>query len=474
MGDSASFKFTWKIEKFSKLTAKKVYSEIFTAGKSKWRLLIFPKGNNVDHLSIYIEVADSTSLPNGWSRDAAFGLAVINQFNNSATVRKDTQHVFNARESDWGFTSFLPLSKLKDPAVGYLVNDTLTVETEVHVRNVVHYSKIEPEKEVVKDGPKLPKQVVEAPAKQVPLPQQEAVDTKAKVQPPTVTESPSLEKVKAVVQTVAPAGDHGTVKESPAPPAIAEEKILPKDPSSEPIHSSPNVQIRSKNLLTEISSRTRTQESSSSDENPVSSQASRDDFVHQKKEALQGFFNMSLEAIQQANAFGNVEGIILALVQHANTLQEKTILDDLASRLAEFRDSIPSSKTTAETAQARRTSLAGKTTDLNARLEQRQKELSSLEAKFSRLSEEEAKLQAEIQRLIIQKEELLSQKNSAAIELENANLEASKDLKEWRSLEGEIKQANAEWRVAKEKLALANVRWKLFKEDLGLGKLNIS
>ena len=41
-----------------------------------------------------------------------------------AFVSADTQHQFNARESDWGFTSFMPLSELYSPSRGYLVNDT--------------------------------------------------------------------------------------------------------------------------------------------------------------------------------------------------------------------------------------------------------------------------------------------------------------------------------------------------------------
>ena len=51
----------------------------------------------------------------------------------------DTQHQFNARESDWGFTSFMPLSELYDPGRGYLVNDTILVEADVAVRRVVDY-----------------------------------------------------------------------------------------------------------------------------------------------------------------------------------------------------------------------------------------------------------------------------------------------------------------------------------------------
>lgn len=52
------------------------------------RVLIFPKGNNVDHLSMYLDVADSGSLPYGWSRYAQFSLAVINQIQPKFTVKK--------------------------------------------------------------------------------------------------------------------------------------------------------------------------------------------------------------------------------------------------------------------------------------------------------------------------------------------------------------------------------------------------
>ncbi|XP_026415216.1 ubiquitin carboxyl-terminal hydrolase 12-like isoform X1 [Papaver somniferum] len=137
--DPASSRFTWTIENFSRLNTKKHYSDVFTVGAYKWRVLIFPKGNNVDHLSMYLDVADSANLPYGWSRYAQFSLAIVNQIHNKYTVRKDTQHQFTARESDWGFTSFMPLSELYDPGRGYLVNDTCIVEAEVAVRKITDY-----------------------------------------------------------------------------------------------------------------------------------------------------------------------------------------------------------------------------------------------------------------------------------------------------------------------------------------------
>ncbi|PWA94172.1 TRAF-like protein [Artemisia annua] len=86
--DPPSARFTWTIENFSRLTCKKLYSDVFVVGGYKWRVLIFPKGNNVDHLSMYLDVADSTALPYGWSRYAQFSLAVVNQIHSKFIMRK--------------------------------------------------------------------------------------------------------------------------------------------------------------------------------------------------------------------------------------------------------------------------------------------------------------------------------------------------------------------------------------------------
>ncbi|EXC03812.1 Ubiquitin carboxyl-terminal hydrolase 12 [Morus notabilis] len=145
--DPPTMKFTWTIENFSRLNTKKHYSDVFVVGGYKWRILIFPKGNNVDYLSMYLDVADSGNLPYGWSRYAQFSLGVVHQIHNKYSIRKDTQHQFNARESDWGFTSFMPLSELYDPTRGYLLNDTCVVEAEVAVRKVLDYWSYDSKKE---------------------------------------------------------------------------------------------------------------------------------------------------------------------------------------------------------------------------------------------------------------------------------------------------------------------------------------
>lgn len=42
---------------------------------------------------MYLDVADSSTLPYGWSRYAQFSLAVLNQIHNKFTVRKGESFV---------------------------------------------------------------------------------------------------------------------------------------------------------------------------------------------------------------------------------------------------------------------------------------------------------------------------------------------------------------------------------------------
>ncbi|KAF9600797.1 hypothetical protein IFM89_012536 [Coptis chinensis] len=135
--------FTWTIKNFSKVYTRKHYSDVFETSGCKWQVLIYPKGCNGvcngDHLSVYLVVASPEYLPHIWSRYAEFSLSVVNQMYQQSTLRKDAQHKFNRRESNWGFTSFIPLCKLHDPKEGFLVNGTLIIEAEVADGMVVDY-----------------------------------------------------------------------------------------------------------------------------------------------------------------------------------------------------------------------------------------------------------------------------------------------------------------------------------------------
>ncbi|CAL0299471.1 unnamed protein product [Lupinus luteus] len=140
--DETAETFTWTIKSFSKLR-NKLYSEIFFIGGHPWRLFIFPKGNNVDYLSIYLDAGDSANLPYGWSRLAKFKLSLINKVNSKMTKTKETEHEFNARESDWGFTSFIPLNEIWDTRKGFIVDDTCIIEAEIFVTKREHENQVD-------------------------------------------------------------------------------------------------------------------------------------------------------------------------------------------------------------------------------------------------------------------------------------------------------------------------------------------
>ncbi|PWA90493.1 ubiquitin-specific protease 12 [Artemisia annua] len=136
--DAPTTHFTWTINNFSSLDSPKLYSGVFCVGGCNWRVLIFPKGNNVDdHVSVYLEVADSSSLPYGWSRYAQFSFFIVNNNDNLSSIKEDAQHEFSSRETDWGFASFMHLSELRL----YLVHDTLTLKMDITVG--LHESKKE-------------------------------------------------------------------------------------------------------------------------------------------------------------------------------------------------------------------------------------------------------------------------------------------------------------------------------------------
>ncbi|CAL9216970.1 unnamed protein product [Arabidopsis halleri] len=131
-------KITWTIKNFSSLQSEKIYSDIFVVSDSKWRLLAYPKGNVDDtHFSLFLEVADSESLPYGWKRHTKCRLTVVNQISEKLSQQEvGLQSWFDQKSPNWGFPSMLPLTKLLDKNDGFLVNGEVKVVAEVGVLEV--------------------------------------------------------------------------------------------------------------------------------------------------------------------------------------------------------------------------------------------------------------------------------------------------------------------------------------------------
>ncbi|XP_024039476.1 ubiquitin carboxyl-terminal hydrolase 12 [Citrus clementina] len=139
-----------KIKSFSVLAEKavdeKYESGAFEAGGYKWKLVLYPNGNkskNVqDHISLYLAVADTSSVTLGWEVYAVFRLFLLDQNQDNYLVVQDAmgkERRFNGLKLEWGFDQFIPLKAFNDASNGYLVEDTCIFGAEVFVkeRNIV-------------------------------------------------------------------------------------------------------------------------------------------------------------------------------------------------------------------------------------------------------------------------------------------------------------------------------------------------
>ncbi|KAM6590911.1 hypothetical protein CsatA_013516 [Cannabis sativa] len=74
-----------KIESFSSLVKASVenYSSEFTAGGYNWKFSVYPSGDKSiegkDHISLYLEIVETSSLPTGWEVNAIFNLFLFDQ-----------------------------------------------------------------------------------------------------------------------------------------------------------------------------------------------------------------------------------------------------------------------------------------------------------------------------------------------------------------------------------------------------------
>ncbi|KAI4321756.1 hypothetical protein MLD38_035103 [Melastoma candidum] len=127
---TSSSKFTWEITNFTQLNEETeyYYSSPFTVGIYSWKVVVYPKGNNSPgYLSLYLEVADSENLPNGWTTSVDYSLTVVNQSTpNSSLKRKIRSRIFCASSFIWGYQKMVTLVKVHND--GFLVNDTLIIK----------------------------------------------------------------------------------------------------------------------------------------------------------------------------------------------------------------------------------------------------------------------------------------------------------------------------------------------------------
>ncbi|CAK9170600.1 unnamed protein product [Ilex paraguariensis] len=104
--------YTWEIKNFSKLDDGVLYSELFSIGNHKWKIIVCPKGTGSakgKSLSVYLKLADSGTPPT-------------------------KAHCWlSAPNYNWGCPNLVSLVDLHDRSKGFIVHDTLVVEAQIDV-----------------------------------------------------------------------------------------------------------------------------------------------------------------------------------------------------------------------------------------------------------------------------------------------------------------------------------------------------
>ncbi|KAA8543126.1 hypothetical protein F0562_021379 [Nyssa sinensis] len=139
--DAPPTHFLFKIESFSSLSKASIErysSEKFDAGDYKWKLSIYPNGNKKengqDHISMYLALVDTTSLPASWEVHAIFNFFVFDQVHDKYFSLKGGEvRRFRAMKTEWGISRFINRETFTDPSNGYLVDDTCVFGAEIFI-----------------------------------------------------------------------------------------------------------------------------------------------------------------------------------------------------------------------------------------------------------------------------------------------------------------------------------------------------
>ncbi|GLT60240.1 hypothetical protein SLA2020_330130 [Shorea laevis] len=143
ISDAPPTHYVVKIQLFSLLlknSVEKYESGYFEAGGYKWKLVLYPSGNKSknmkEHISVYLEIADTDSLYRNWEVHAIFRLFLLDQNKDNYLVVCDApqkERRFRGLRNQWGFDQFLPLRTFNDVASGFLVDDACVFGAEVFV-----------------------------------------------------------------------------------------------------------------------------------------------------------------------------------------------------------------------------------------------------------------------------------------------------------------------------------------------------
>lgn len=131
-----------KIESYSLLLESrttKIESDVFEASGHKWRLELYPNGNEMknvgNHISLYLIICDTANLPKGWEVCVDVSFFVYDHNHHKYATFQDNVNGnrtrFHEKKMKWGFDELISLDSFKDCENGYLANDSCVFGAEV-------------------------------------------------------------------------------------------------------------------------------------------------------------------------------------------------------------------------------------------------------------------------------------------------------------------------------------------------------
>ncbi|KAL8238346.1 hypothetical protein R6Q59_019427 [Mikania micrantha] len=142
-GNNEPAHYKLKIESFSLLSEAGIEnyeSDVFEAGGYKWKLEVYPNGNERelagDHISVYLVICDTQHLQKEWEVHVYFKILIYDHIrHNYLTIQggdgKRTR--FHEKKTRWGFRKLISLDSFKKPENGYLYGDSCEFGAEVFV-----------------------------------------------------------------------------------------------------------------------------------------------------------------------------------------------------------------------------------------------------------------------------------------------------------------------------------------------------
>uniref|UniRef100_A0A7N0UCJ3 MATH domain-containing protein n=1 Tax=Kalanchoe fedtschenkoi TaxID=63787 RepID=A0A7N0UCJ3_KALFE len=143
ISDAPPAHYSVRIQNFSLLgknSVDKYETGSFQAGGYKWKLILHPQGNKSkdveDHISLYLQMAETDALPPGWEVHVVFRFFLLDQINDKYLALQDAPghgRRFYKMKTQWGFDRFVTLKAFNDSGNGHLVDDCCVFGAEVFI-----------------------------------------------------------------------------------------------------------------------------------------------------------------------------------------------------------------------------------------------------------------------------------------------------------------------------------------------------